>query len=271
MVIPKRWLDQCPKTVRFLNPGAWPLHISRDPLLQGFAVHGFDLIVPSGVLHATPLVATTMAHVRKLLKPMGQLVLMESTAVTAAQHAIFDTLEGWWMAQDGRQDGPLLAVPEWDTVLRRAGFSGASIAIPSHTGISKDASTLTLAHTTEIVEATTKNDSDGRDSLESHTASGSGPKHIAWVYPGHLWELNAAFEGALSVSLSRKGIACGRGKWPSANRTNNVPDTTADGLRIDIDTAEHPILLNQNQDMFEKIKNLVVCGSDQHPRLATNG
>lgn len=242
--------------------GKWSSHmdfktldISRDPLSQGFAPHSFDLIVASIVLHATPLIDTTVAHARKLLKPMGRLVLMELTAVTPAQNAIFGTLEGWWMAQDGRQDGPLLTVPEWDTVLRRHGFNGTYIAVPAHTGVSKDVSTFILAQATGPVEASTS--SDGQDMPASDAVS--EPKHVASVYTGHPGELSSAFGQALSVSLGQNGIECDRGEWRT---TSSIHDATEDRLLIIIDSAEHPLLLDQSQDMFDKIKNIIVCGTN---------
>ncbi|PKX97535.1 type I polyketide synthase [Aspergillus novofumigatus IBT 16806] len=55
------------------------LNIEEDPVAQGLEEGGYDLIVASNVLHATRRMDTTLANVKKLLKPSGKLVLSEIT------------------------------------------------------------------------------------------------------------------------------------------------------------------------------------------------
>lgn len=70
------------------------LDVSTDPIDLGFEANSYDLIVASNVIHATPLIANTLANVRKLLKPGGQFVLVEMTRSTVAVGMIFGTLSG---------------------------------------------------------------------------------------------------------------------------------------------------------------------------------
>lgn len=72
------------------------LDIEEDPALQSFEVGTYDLVIASGVLHATKVMQQTMLNVRKLLKPGGRLVLAETTKDTIDLHMIFGTLPGWW-------------------------------------------------------------------------------------------------------------------------------------------------------------------------------
>jgi 2-polyprenyl-3-methyl-5-hydroxy-6-metoxy-1,4-benzoquinol methylase len=70
------------------------LDISKDPLEQGYSAASYDLVVASNVLHATPILDTTLANIKKILKPGGRLALIEVTRVTAAVNTIFGTLPG---------------------------------------------------------------------------------------------------------------------------------------------------------------------------------
>lgn len=108
------------------------LDIEQNPLDQGFEPDSFDIIVASGVLHATKSIATTLNHCRSLLKPGGRLVLAEPTENTLYVSFIMGTLPGWWLGEDdGRKGGPLLSTPRWDDALRRTGFSGVDVEFQS--------------------------------------------------------------------------------------------------------------------------------------------
>ncbi|KAM0230168.1 hypothetical protein ACHAP5_011436 [Fusarium lateritium] len=57
-----------------------PLNIENDPTEQGFCEGHYDFIIASNVLHATKSLAIPMQNTRKLLKPGGQLLLLEVTS-----------------------------------------------------------------------------------------------------------------------------------------------------------------------------------------------
>ena len=222
------------------------LDISRDPVAQGYTAHTFDLIVASIVLHATPLMDVTMTSVRRLLKPGGRLILIELTQVAAAQNLIFGTLEGWWMSEDGRKDGPLLSLPEWDSVLKHHGFSGTDLAIPAHTGNSSAISSMIVAQATGTLGM-----SDGQD------IGGPGPmmEMKASVHLGHSHSSQAALGDAIRLSLGNKGVACSQHVWGTSNTV-----TDADRLLIIVDSAEHPLLLDPTQEAFKQTKQLLLQG-----------
>jgi acyl transferase domain-containing protein/NADPH:quinone reductase-like Zn-dependent oxidoreductase/SAM-dependent methyltransferase len=104
------------------------LNIEEDPLTQGFIEGSYDLIIAANVLHATKSMKTTMENVRRLLKPNGKLVLTEITQRPLRLTMVFGNLPGWWMgAEEGRRHGPSLYDHEWDTLLKKTGFSGLDI------------------------------------------------------------------------------------------------------------------------------------------------
>ena len=74
------------------------LDIEHEPFPQGFIENSYDLIIACQVLHATHSMNTTMTQVRKLLKPGGKLILVETTNDVVHIQFIFGTLPGWWMS-----------------------------------------------------------------------------------------------------------------------------------------------------------------------------
>lgn len=108
------------------------LDVEKDPIPQGYVAHTYDLIVASNVLHATKSIETTLSNARRLLKPGGYLVTLETTDTDPLRPTFFfGTLSGWWVGEaDGRPHHPLLTQAQWDTVLRKSGFSGLDTATP---------------------------------------------------------------------------------------------------------------------------------------------
>lgn len=109
----------------------------RDPIGQGFTEGSYDVVVAAQVLHFSPDVATSLAHLRRLLKPGGFLVIAElmSSVDLLVPGMTIGTLPGWWNgAGKGhrRQQGPTLALEEWDDALRAPGlgFGGIDTATP---------------------------------------------------------------------------------------------------------------------------------------------
>nr|RBR00834.1 hypothetical protein FVER53263_11086 [Fusarium verticillioides] len=102
-----------------------PLNIESDPTDQGFPQGHYDFIIASNVLHATKSLAVTMRNTRKLLKPGGQLLLLEVTSDIVRVKLMMSGLSGWWLGgDDGRRYGPTIPVSQWDALLKQTGFSG---------------------------------------------------------------------------------------------------------------------------------------------------
>lgn len=104
------------------------LDIRQDPLAQGFKAQSYDMIIASNVLHATPKLEETLANARTLLKPGGELVVIE---ITHRQHSrigfIFGLFADWWAGKDeGRILEPFVSLSRWDEIARKVGFPGIS-------------------------------------------------------------------------------------------------------------------------------------------------
>ena len=102
------------------------LDLEKDISAQGFEEHSYDLIIASFVLHATAKLEQTMENVRRLLKPGGFVLMAEVTNNEQIRGGfIFGALPGWWLgAEDGRVLSPCVSPAQWDSVLRKTGFSG---------------------------------------------------------------------------------------------------------------------------------------------------
>ncbi|XEU96090.1 hypothetical protein FSHL1_001375 [Fusarium sambucinum] len=102
-----------------------PLNIENEPTEQGFPEGHYDFIIASNVLHATKSLEVTMKNTRKLLKPGGQLLLLEVTSDILRVKLMMSGLSGWWLGgDDGRRYGPTIPVSQWDSLLKQTGFSG---------------------------------------------------------------------------------------------------------------------------------------------------
>ncbi|MGE0415879.1 MAG: SDR family NAD(P)-dependent oxidoreductase [Acetobacteraceae bacterium] len=104
------------------------LDLGRDPQAQGYAAHGFDVVIGANVVHVTPDLAATAERLRGLLAEGGALVLYEMTALPDFATATFGLLDGWWAFTDRRlPHGPLLDAPAWSRLLRGAGFAEVAL------------------------------------------------------------------------------------------------------------------------------------------------
>ena len=100
------------------------LDIERDPLEQGFAGHGYDLVVAANVLHATRDLEEALRRCRELLAPAGLLVALEGVRRQGWLDLTFGLLPGWWRFDDRyREETALVGVETWRRALREAGYA----------------------------------------------------------------------------------------------------------------------------------------------------
>jgi len=106
------------------------LDIERDPVAQGYAEGGFDVVVAANVLHAAADLGQALARLRALLGPGGLLLLAEQTSHHSWLDVTTGLIEGWQQFEDGlRVDSPLLPAPTWVEALQRHGFEEV-VALP---------------------------------------------------------------------------------------------------------------------------------------------
>ena len=104
------------------------LDIEKDPISQGFVLHGYDLVVAANVLHATRHLDETLDHCRILLAPSGLLVALENQRGRGWMDLIFGQLDGWWRFADRYRADHALAGPDvWCQALSDVGFAEAAV------------------------------------------------------------------------------------------------------------------------------------------------
>ena len=74
------------------------LDIETDAAEQGFECGSYDIVIACQCLHATRSMENTMKNVRRLLKPGGRLVLLETTQDSLDVFLTFGLLPGWWLS-----------------------------------------------------------------------------------------------------------------------------------------------------------------------------
>jgi NADPH:quinone reductase-like Zn-dependent oxidoreductase/SAM-dependent methyltransferase len=132
------------------------LDCEHDPVEQGFEEASYDLIIASNVLHATKNIQTTLKNARKLLKPGGQLLLLEVTRPTTYLHLVFGCLAGWWLgSEDERTEGPCLTGSRWLKHLNELGFSSATCLPDASSNVDSTMSVIIATLDKEPSPATT--------------------------------------------------------------------------------------------------------------------
>ncbi|USP74624.1 uncharacterized protein yc1106_01898 [Curvularia clavata] len=101
------------------------LDITKNPVIQGFQPHSYDLVIATNVIHAVPNLQQALRNVHTLLEPNGTFYLEELCGDMKAINFVMGVLPGWWLGeQDGRADEPYVHPERWDSELRAASFSG---------------------------------------------------------------------------------------------------------------------------------------------------
>ncbi|XHG07953.1 hypothetical protein AWENTII_011083 [Aspergillus wentii] len=173
------------------------LDIENPPEAQGFALGSFDLIIGSNVIHATERLTQSLANLRSLLKPGGQLAFVEITN-PSLRWGFYGALSGWWAGVDeGRVSSPLLKPDDWSTVLRDSGFSGVSLEIKDYeTEVDHEMSVLvstalpeTKPRAEEVVIVNTAESTELSDRLASLISRDDEcaalQSHLLEAQPGH--------------------------------------------------------------------------------------
>jgi acyl transferase domain-containing protein/NADPH:quinone reductase-like Zn-dependent oxidoreductase len=91
----------------------------------------FDLIIASECLHAAENVLESLQMLRKLLKPEGHLIMLETTRPSLGHNLIYGTFPGWW-SEDSSKDTPFLSLGDWHQALKASGFSGVDIELADY-------------------------------------------------------------------------------------------------------------------------------------------
>ncbi|TQN64571.1 Highly reducing polyketide synthase gloL, partial [Colletotrichum shisoi] len=103
------------------------LHVSKDPLEQGFNAESYDLIIAWNVIHATPDMHQSLANIRKLIPLQGWFLLQEIALLTPWINHCVGVIPGWWLGEaNGRASAPHVDLDRWKNELTESGFRDVS-------------------------------------------------------------------------------------------------------------------------------------------------
>jgi len=127
--------------------------ISKNSLKQGFNAEQFNILVGSNVLHAVPDIRQTIKNLKKLIKPGGYLILVETTKQNRFADCTVGMLDGWWGFTDKsiRADYPLLSSQQWQIIFSQEGFSIDTIPVKYGTSVIDTDFSILIAHLPETI------------------------------------------------------------------------------------------------------------------------
>ena len=141
------------------------LDVCKD--LEGQLVHGrqFDVVIAANVLHATPDLRKSLGNIKKLLRPGGYLMTVETTRPSRFADCTVGLLDGWWNFTDHdiRAEYPLLEEAQWKSLLGELGFEADALAVKSPVAIAESDFSLIVARLPE------------KPTLASPSARGASP------------------------------------------------------------------------------------------------
>ncbi|PBP25422.1 hypothetical protein BUE80_DR003887 [Diplocarpon rosae] len=107
------------------------LDINLDPNGQSFLPGSYDLIISSLPLPRMKDLVRVLENIRRLLKPLGKLILLETTQDRISTHLLFGTLYGPALSEreTDLKISPTLSTSKWDKILKSTGFTGVEIEV----------------------------------------------------------------------------------------------------------------------------------------------
>jgi acyl transferase domain-containing protein/SAM-dependent methyltransferase len=76
------------------------LDMNSDFLEQGFENETYDLIIGANCIHIASSVGSVISNIRKLLKPGGRLVMIETIRVVPFYTTFMGVFDGWWAGNE---------------------------------------------------------------------------------------------------------------------------------------------------------------------------
>ncbi|PSN58811.1 ketoacyl-synt-domain-containing protein [Corynespora cassiicola Philippines] len=210
------------------------LDIEQDVVAQGFPEHSFDLVFASNVLHVAECVSRSLSNIRRLLKPDGRIVMIETVKNVPFYNACLGVLPGWWAGYgDGRRDGPFLSKQQWDDALTQTGFSGTEVVVDD---FEED------THRCALIVSRAISNTDGQETASVPIEIVLAP---AWSRRGsQLCTDLASSLGAIGSSVTTNDLA-GGAKLPTER------------LGILIDDGAAPVLESKDELLFKTVTDVV--------------
>ncbi|KAH8815396.1 iterative type I polyketide synthase [Xylogone sp. PMI_703] len=215
----------------------------KDPSAQGFEVGTYDFVVAGNVVHATADLRRTLRNVQKLLKPGGKLILHEGIRQDFLWSGLsFGQLPGWWMGVEPiRQWSPWIYSPQWDEVLKDAGFTGIDLNLADRADPFLHTQSLLIA--SAVDGNATKSSLSEKVFVVTTTSTAEGWGDLANAFKAHLQE---------DLKISDVSIV---------NLMDLATTDLSQGICLSVMELERPVLENLSEVEFENVRQFIAtCG-----------
>lgn len=121
-------------------------NIENDPAASGLDYAGFDLVLGLDVIQATSNVMNSVANLKKLIKPLGYMIMVQSFWISDLQQLIFGYAPGWWNYNDDplrRGRSIILNEQMWKDVFRDSGLEDVRVITGGYNGSRREVGILT--------------------------------------------------------------------------------------------------------------------------------
>ena len=199
-----------------------------DPIEQGYE-QAYNLVIACQVLHATSNMQNTLSDCRKLLKPGGRLVLVETSRNFIVPAVVVGTFTGYWAGiPDGRVDAPFQSLDSWDSSLREVGFSGIDVVLDDFPE---------PHHTTSVI-------------LSTVLSEVANEPQSAIVHVLHCARTAPPLVDQISRELKQRGVIV------KAGPLDNALDGVATGSRVVVLLDETQLLVNASEQVLKIFQHL---------------
>lgn len=122
-------VDHAKQKFNVSNMNFTVLDINTDPVAQGFNLGYFDMVIAANVIHATKNLSTTFAHIKRLLRPRGTMILVETTHTSRFADLVFGLTEEFWdkNGSETKNTTVLRTASEWKNILISEGFEQSAV------------------------------------------------------------------------------------------------------------------------------------------------
>ncbi|KAL7625750.1 hypothetical protein AAE478_004973 [Parahypoxylon ruwenzoriense] len=208
------------------------LSIQDDPITQGFQPHSFDMVIAAHSLGHVENTPQALKHIHSLLKPMGKLVVLETTHARLGLEILSRTLTGRWdLEQIFKSEAG------WDQVLRDCGFSGTDLSLDDYVG-TEAMSTLIVTKAITPAEG-------------SHAEAKQQQHDVHLIYRDYPPPLTRAIE----KELNKQGINT---IFTDLSSHQEIPHNSSIISLVDV---EDSTLLHRDDEYFRAIKGIITKSS----------
>ncbi|KAH6699034.1 iterative type I polyketide synthase [Leptodontidium sp. MPI-SDFR-AT-0119] len=215
----------------------------KDAAAQGFDLASYDFVVAGNVVHATADLRRTLGTIQKLLKPGGKLILHEGIRQDFLWSGLsFGQLPGWWMGVEPiRQWSPWIDAPQWDEVLKDAGFTGIDLNLADRADPFLHTQSLLVA--TAVDSAAAKKSFSQKTFIVSMAPTAEGPNELVKGLKSHLEQIFRVPDVSVINLMDLAAI------------------DLSQAICVSVMELERSVLENLSEKEFENVRQLIAtCG-----------